>query len=341
MNHRQRQAVLKVAIIGLSGAVSLLIAEAVIRIALPFYSPARQIAFHYNRDGVPLGTPDSKARIATPKGDWDIVVTFNRYGLRDSKDLAQSKPGDLFVVGDSFAFGWGLEGDERFSDRLQRILRRPVYNVAIPGDIVDYQRLRDYAERNGAKIDRLIVALCMENDLRNYRADGIPVQTEMVQLSSGQLRKSLRKWFKMHSALYIALSHILQSKLHAGALLEKLGVSRGVEDLTARNEYSEVVLESSRDELLKLIGHRRGIVLIVPSRALWAGDNMATERKVHDRLVELLREAKVLVVDVRTQLEASGAPLDFYFKTDPHWNAKGHALAAQELADAVRKNWSE
>jgi hypothetical protein len=34
-------------------------------------------------------------------------------------------------------------------------------------------------------------------------------------------------------------------------------------------------------------------------------------------------------------MEATGDPLGCYFKTDPHWNARGHALAGRELFKAI------
>jgi phospholipase/lecithinase/hemolysin len=36
-------------------------------------------------------------------------------------------------------------------------------------------------------------------------------------------------------------------------------------------------------------------------------------------------------VDMKPVFEASQAPLKYYFNSDPHWTAEGHALAAREL----------
>jgi hypothetical protein len=310
-----------------SSMLALLVCEAGVRMFLPYYRPSRQIAFHRNAGGVTLGAPGERVRVSTPKGDWDIEVTFNRYGLRDPKDLAQSQPGDLFVVGDSFTFGWGLEDGLRYSDLLAAKLDRPVYNIAIPGDLRDYASLLHYAEGNGAKIENVIIGVCMENDLKDYRvSEAIP---------SAPARVPLREWMKTHSALYLGASHVLQARLHAGALLQKLGLARSVDQLTAQNVFSEEILASSRDQVLALASGRRTVVLLIPSRGLWSGGNMETERRVHERFATLLTEAGLTVVDMRPRFELSGTPLSYYFTTDPHWNATGHAAAAAALAKAA------
>lgn len=311
----------------ISSTLGLLVCEIGVRLCFPYYRPSRQVVFRRNADGVPLGAPGERARVSTPKGDWDIEVTFNRYGLRDSKDLAQAQPGDLFVVGDSFTFGWGMEDGARYSDLLAAKLGRPVYNVAIPGDLRDYAALLRYAEGHGAKIENLIIGVCMENDLKDYRIAEPPV--------SPPARVPVREWMKTHSALYLGVSHVLQARLGAGRLLQKLGLARSVDQLTAQNAFSEEVLASSRDEVRALAAGRRAVVLLIPSRGLWSGGNQETEKRVHEHFAALLTDADLTVVDMRPPFELSGTPLDYYFTTDPHWNARGHAAAADALAKPV------
>ena len=68
--------------------------------------------------------------------------------------------------------GWGVEEGERYSDVLDAKLRESVYNVSIPTDLLGYARLVDYARDHGAPVKRLIVGVCMENDLLDYDALG-------------------------------------------------------------------------------------------------------------------------------------------------------------------------
>jgi hypothetical protein len=78
--------------------------------------------------------------------------------------------------------------------------------------------------------------------------------------------------------------------------------------------------------------------VIIPSRALWVGDNRAVENSVHNKLVSLLAASGINVVDLRACLEEGHDPLRYYFKQDGHWNRQGHLKAAQAIAAFLEKN---
>jgi hypothetical protein len=42
-----------------------------------------------------------------------------------------------------------------------------------------------------------------------------------------------------------------------------------------------------------------------------------------------------VMLDLRPLLEAGGAPLAYHFNNDGHWNARGHALAAEAIAKCL------
>ena len=331
MRNRLKGCAVKLLLFGVSSLLCLGVLEVAVRWLFPYYNPKTQIGFRRTADGLVLGVPGATRTVRSPKGDYELTVKFNRYGFRDEKDLAQSSANDVFVVGDSFSFGWGVEIHERYSDVLASRMGANVYNIAIPGDLLDYFKLVKHAEQNGAKIGRLVIGVCMENDIRNYvemkreSVTGRPAETDDL---------SVRDWIKMHFALYNAASHILQAKLHAGALLEKVGIARDIEQTTVTHQFSEPAVVSSRDEVLRLARDYQIVVLIIPSRALWHGKNVESERKIHERFVQLLGEAGLQVVDMRPVFEASGNPLDFYFKKDSHWTPKAHAAAGEALARA-------
>jgi hypothetical protein len=80
-------------------------------------------------------------------------------------------------------------------------------------------------------------------------------------------------------------------------------------------------------------------VLIIPSRALWTGseDGRATARRVHAAFLDALSREGIHVIDLRPAFEAEGAPLSYHFANDGHWSPKGHARAADVLAQGLRE----
>lgn len=142
---------------------------------------------------------------------------------------------------------------------------------------------------------------------------------------------SVREWLKGHVALYNALSYGLQRSALLRRFLQKVGISRDVVHLSGRNLWDERIIRVSAAEVAKLVAGREAWVLIIPARGLWAGDNRETESRVHEAFVAQLRKAGLNVLDMRPALDRTTEPLSHYFQTDPHWNAKGHELAAREL----------
>ncbi len=129
----------------------MMILEVGIWVFLPKFDPSGAVRFHVNADRVPLGPANETLRQWKNTGDYDVTFRFNGYGLRDEKDLALSTKDDYFVVGDSFSLGWGVEENERYSNRLEPLLSHRVYNVSAPGGFDSYERLIWYAISKGAK----------------------------------------------------------------------------------------------------------------------------------------------------------------------------------------------
>lgn len=316
---------------GCAALAALVAVEAAVRVVAPAYDPRGRVGFTVLADGTPIGPRSQVTRQIANTGDFDVQVRFNELGFRDAKRVDQADGDSLFVVGDSFAFGWGVDESERFSNRLEALLGRPVFNIAEGAtDLDGYDRLLRYAEAHGARIQTLIVAVCMENDLRDYGPD----QAERSPLGTVS---AVKVFLTEHSAAY----GLAATAIHRSPWLERAAagtgfVTPGLVAAAGLDPPAEAIA-SSAVRLQRLVDGRRALVLLVPSRGLWAGtgEQRGRARRAHDRFAGLLRESGVRVVDVRALFEQADDPLRLYFPHDGHWTSEGHRIAAEALSDAV------
>ena len=306
--------------------VGLGLLEGLTRLLFPAFDPSGRFEFRYPAGSLTLGQPGTHTRQAKNTGDYDVVVRINRHGLRDDKDIAEATAGDLVVVGDSFAWGWGVEAPDRFSERLQVLTGRRAYNLATPTDLAGYAALLDYAQSLGARIGQVVLAVCLENDLGPYGSIEAPPDEQPADWKG---------WLAERSAAYLLLTTVI----HQTPALKALAVGGGaiVPNLegVGMNVYDPEVIEASADRMQGLAKRYPTLVVLIPSRALWIGENRAAEDQVHKALVAALTKRGVVSLDLRPLLEAGGAPLAYHFANDGHWNARGHALAAEAIAKCL------
>jgi hypothetical protein len=300
------------------------------------YDPSGQVKFERLPDGTAIGPRRALFRQTKNTGDFNVEIRFNDWGLRDEKPLSAAKEEDLFVAGDSFAFGWGVNQLDRFSDRLQSILNRPVFNLGIGGgDFDGYHSLIGYAEGSGAAVKNLIISVTMENDLHVYDSqepqEASPL--ERTILPSFNLF-TLNSYLTGKSALYVLLTHAAHQTTWLQRVAVQLGLIRAnFEGIGDENVSCKARISSVR-RLLTIAAGRNVVILIIPSRRLWVGEAARREQaaRVHVAFIEDLRAAGLSVVDMRDRLEASGNPLTYHFANDGHWNEAGHRLAAEALS---------
>src|ERR1700747_2541528 len=184
---------------------SVILLEFLVRAFFPIYDPSGYVKFYQLPDGTVIGPRRAILRQAKNTGDYDVEVRFNDWGFRDEKLLTTAPKEALFVVGDSFAFGWGVNAQDRFSDRLQTILNRPVFNIASgSADLDGYHNLVRYAETSGIVIENLIISVTMENDLQfydNFGSQNASLPSEKTAFPSLNL-PTLKAYLIEQSALY-------------------------------------------------------------------------------------------------------------------------------------------
>jgi hypothetical protein len=319
----------------------LVIIEILSRIFFPSFNPSTRFTFYHNEQGVPFAPKNFSGRMWDKGGDYDVPVTINKYGFRDRKDLRMSRPGDIFVVGDSFMFGYGVEEDKRLSNILEKKLGIPVYNIAIPGDFQDYRNLITYAQENGATVNNLIIGVCMENDLRYYyHADDQQGRSGLSQKIFSALQ-TLKEFLVPRSTSY----NIISYTVHHNRFLLQAGLSmcliRDVEKMglinTPRRDWNITISDSAR-KLKEISAPFNTTIIIVPSRALWVAEERDAEKLFHNKFIKALKNLGLNVIDLLPYFEEDGNPTIYHFKNDGHWNERGHQKAAEVLLSYYKNN---
>jgi hypothetical protein len=329
---RRGRVLARLLLLALSSALALAVLELGLRRLRPPWDPSGDLRFVAAPGLPPLGPRGATLRQVKNTGDFDVAVRFNALGLRDGKDLARSAPGDLFVVGDSFAFGWGVAEQDRFSNRLEALLGRPVYNLAMPGNLYTYRQLLDYARGHGARVDRLILTLTMENDVLDY-AD--PGRRPPSPGPARRLLEAVKARLTGGSAVYRLATTLVHRDPALETVAARVGLVAPNRDGPGRRQPTAAAVAATADRVAAIARRCPTLVLIVPSRGLWLEPFRASEERTHRAVVAALRERRLAVVDPRARMEASGQPLLCHFADDGHWSPLGHRLAAAVLAEAV------
>ncbi len=335
-----RNFLVKLLVLSGSLVASALLLEFSLRALMPVYDPRGMLGLQYYSDGDILLCPKNfSGRMWKNTGDYNVAVSINKYGFRDKKDLASSAPGDFFVLGDSYGLGWGVEEENRCSDLLESTLGVPVYNISTPaGDINNYQKLLNYAQAKGARISNLIVTICMENDLRDYAGQPKHYRKLTRRIDFHTRPMGIKAWLEKNSATYQAAAAVI----HQNSTLKKMAVTAGVikDNYSGmrKNTYSDKIITSTARRILELSAPFNTAIVIIPSRALWVGENRYAELAAHNELVSSLEESGASVVDLRPYFEEGGNPLQYYFRNDGHWNERGHRKAAEAIRGMLTKN---
>jgi len=313
-----------------------------IRSLFPHYDPSGHVGFITDQSGLVVAKNKGKFRQIKNTGDYDVEININDLGLRESKSFKSSSPTDIYLVGDSFSFGWGVEEADRFSNKLESLLpKNRIFNISIPTDINGYEKLLAYAKKNGAKIKRLIVGITIENDLKIYHKAQLQKNGSNKKTHSSEIIRSFKYYLRDHSAVYF----LFTSQIHSAPLLKNLMVSFGL--ITPNTErilnvrITPKMIESSAKRLKTLISNYDAYVLIIPSRSLWIGTKHQRKiaNEIHNNFISALNKNNLKYIDMRVPMEQSKGPLEFHFKYDGHWNKRGHRLAAEELKKAISPNW--
>jgi len=174
---RSKQVLAKLILGFVSAAVSLVLCEVLLRLFSPGYSPLFLDIYRLDDYGVLGLRPNVTRRHLT--AEWDVTVAINGEGLRDRSTPMADAGGRILGVGDSFAFGWGVEVQESFLFRAEELLRPEAIRVVkagIPGTGPNDQLLWLQHHGESFRPGLVIVSFFVGNDFVDVQMGGVAKQ---------------------------------------------------------------------------------------------------------------------------------------------------------------------
>jgi hypothetical protein len=295
-------------------------------------------------------TPDFEGMLQ--RHEFSTRVSVNDLGLRGSP-VGPRKDGvsRILVLGDSFAFGYGVEEDETFAAYLEACLNRTgqgvfeVLNAGVPGygtvDQLNFLRSRGEV----LAPDFVVLQFLSSNDLDENRYPA----TEWADVQDGWLGfrsdsydpatmlprwKQFEYWIKenLHSAKFV--SQRIGYLVLKSSLFPKMELAIWGELFS---EEEETLFEAALTDISSYVANLDAgfLFLYVTDQ----GPVLARrERELRsEALVErVLAAQRIEWINMYRLMRAHEDRASFYFPMDGHWNAAGHEFAAEALCGKIR-----
>jgi len=328
--------------VALGTLVALLVAEGALR-AAGYHGLTSGGAIEYDSE---LGWTIAKnARVWQSGLDFGTWITTDQDGLRVADRAAAvpagNTPPTLLVLGDSYAFGFGVAADDMVAAALERDLagsRTPfhVRTAGVPGYATDQELLRWRRVAPAVK-PRRVVLLFHQSDLvdnirpstvmgpeRYYKPrfelhdgaltlTGVPVhgKERLAPAGTAEPLKARLRPLAIYALVQTALLHARPANASAA--------DQAVLPADAPPE-ADAITGALVGELAREVRDAGGdlTVVLVP-----------TDRAVMTRVANICRAQQVPFIDLGP---AFAGARDLRLPFDGHWNARGHAVAAREIA---------
>jgi hypothetical protein len=263
-------------------------------------------------------------------------VRINQRGLRDRDHTYERSDSRqrILVLGDSFAWGYGVDEAERFSQRLETALNVEVINAGVSGYSTD-QELLWYREE-GVKYDvDLVILVLTGNDIGDvYRPlvsniyykprflledGGLTLVGYPVPQPSG-LGRFVYQLSQQSALAYLSIQRYFDLRTMLAAGRESTAHASGV----------PFALTIALLDEIQASAHSHGArLLIVATNHWWNSPSQST----YSDLVTALSGHGFPVLDVEATLGFDRESM--LIPDDGHWNKAGHAFVAAQIGDTI------
>ena len=264
----------------------------------------------------------------------------NELGIRSRPIDRGGQSVRVLVLGDSYAFGWGVPEKDAFPRQLESMITArfrsvpvEVINGGVPGYGLYQQHAMLLKVLSVTEIDIVVSTFSLANDavddlrIEKYAPDRLteysPDLTERSPFLSGVIKRS-------------RLLNMLDRRTHALRF-----------QLANTSEEALAATSRSMDALLQTCAERgiRTVCVIVPRRS----ETVAGSLKARIALAQCARARRlqagfaerygVPLIDVTDALSEAQRTEEAYLLNDPHWTPEGHRAVAKAILEALPEEW--
>ncbi len=301
------------------------------------------------------GVPWGRAELVTKSNR--IWFEHNRYGFRDIEhtDFTDKKPAIVFV-GDSFTWGFNVEFEDMFVNRLRDMLPGyELFNLAHPGYGTD-QEFLTFIRWHEKRTLKLVVLMFCENDVADndsmfrYRKPkpkyqlvgnklklvGVPVPKDEAWTQPHRSKRTVDSWRTILKK-FLFCSHFLHDVNFRYAQFHWQNKPKRIRK--GRSKKPDLNLTSRLLEEFKREAERRGakfVVVLIPSKR--EIEKLDDSLPYQIEIADLSQRTGIKYLDMAPNFKNTWYRT--YYRRDMHWNSRGHKIAAEALYDYATRNLS-
>lgn len=266
--------------------------------------------------------------------EFASTVTTNQLGYRD--DNASLNNPDVLILGDSYAWGWGVEEKDGVEKQYEKLTGKKALNMSVPGYSNIQQLLTLFSwERRGTLQGKHIILFFCYNDLldnENTSFNAFPYfvkngnSTKLhtpTKADFDNWQDATNKWM-IHSQL--AANSVLA--FYAMAAIKNAGskdVYKDYQATTNRLNGAEAFMYVAENlAALQMQQQARITIAYIPSYSYYTTGQQDVSHKL---VANVCNKLHFRFADLSPVLN-----INDYYPLDKHWNAEGHRKAAQFLS---------
>jgi hypothetical protein len=320
-----------------------------------FFEPDAELGCH--------GKPNFVGRFH--RADFDVMVEHDENGFRRGEPIDATDTREVYVLGDSFVWGYGIGQRDLLTNQMARMLGRRVHNRGLigAGTVEEFMIFRRHVAPTLHPGDA-VVLLFFGNDFGDNVGKHLRGRT-YARINNGRIEivpptqpselRRWKNWLKDVSCIFNLTTYCLD-RYHDTEWTNNLGnrATRRVpspEEVRADTDETSPAVQITRHYLAAMeetcrAKQARFLVIFVPGQAELGEDDVTSTsdlspldevatRRAFDRL---LHERNIETVDLTAPMLAakrSGRFERLTFVHDFHWNAAGNTVAAERIAAEI------